>query len=86
MKRFYDSWRHGMARFSFGSVIPFVAGCNLAATQRQSDQRELDDVHFHLTNHILEGTVNRTLGFYTGGDEGCESDPGRGRSFLKGRL
>jgi hypothetical protein len=66
MKRSYDSWRHRMVRFAFGSVIPIAAGCGLAAAQPQSHQLELNDVHFHLTNCIQEGTVSSPFGFYTG--------------------
>src|SRR5580704_16685186 len=56
MTRSYDSWLHRMVRFAFGSVIPLVVWCSLAAAQSQPDQPELNDVHFHLTNYIQEGT------------------------------
>ena len=56
MKRSYDSWLHRMVRFAFGSVIPLVVWCSLATAQSQPDQPELNDVHFHLTNYIQEGT------------------------------
>jgi len=56
MKRSYDCWLHRMVRFASGSVIPLVLWCNLAAAQSQPDQPELNDVHFHLTNYIQEGT------------------------------
>src|SRR4029077_6772787 len=56
MTRSYDSWGHRMVRFASGSVIPLVLWCNLAAAQSQPDQPELNDVHFHLTNYIQEGT------------------------------
>src|SRR6476660_8135225 len=56
MKRSYDSWRHRMVRLVFGSVISLVIWCSLAAAQSQPDQPELNDVHFHLTNYIQEGT------------------------------
>lgn len=56
MKRSYDSLPYRMVRFAFGSVIPLVVWCSLAAAQSQPDQPELNDVHFHLTNYIQEGT------------------------------
>ena len=56
MKRSSDFWLHRMVRFAFGFVIPLVVWCNLAAAQSQPDQPELNDVHFHLTNYIQEGT------------------------------
>ena len=56
MKRSYASWLHRMVRFAFGSVVPLVVWCSLAAAQSQPDQPELNDVHFHLTNYIQEGT------------------------------
>jgi predicted TIM-barrel fold metal-dependent hydrolase len=56
MKRSCDSSLHRMKRFAFGSVIPLVVWCSLAAAQSQPDQAELNDVHFHLTNYIQEGT------------------------------
>jgi len=56
MKRSYDSSHHRMVRFAFGSVIPLVVWCSLAAAQSKPDQPELNDVHFHLTNYIQEGT------------------------------
>src|SRR5580693_3565504 len=56
MKRSYDSSHHRMVRFAFGSVIPLVVWCSLAVAQSQPDQPELNDVHFHLTNYIQEGT------------------------------
>jgi hypothetical protein len=56
MKHSYDSWLHRMVRFALGSVIPLVVWCSLAVAQSQPDQPELNDVHFHLTNYIQEGT------------------------------
>ena len=56
MKRSYDSWRQRMLRFVFGSVIPLAVWCCLAVAQSQPGQPELNDVHFHLTNYIQEGT------------------------------
>jgi len=56
MKSAYDPWRRGMVRFASGSFISLVLWCGLAAAQSQPDQPELNDVHFHLTNYIQEGT------------------------------
>ena len=56
MKRSYDSWRHRMVRFASGSLIPLILWSSLAAAQSKPDQPELNDVHFHLTNYIQEGT------------------------------
>jgi predicted TIM-barrel fold metal-dependent hydrolase len=56
MNSAYDCWRRRMVRFALGSVIPLVLWCSLAAAQSQADQFELNDVHFHLTNYIQEGT------------------------------
>jgi predicted TIM-barrel fold metal-dependent hydrolase len=56
MKRSYESWLRRMVQFAFGSVIPLVMWCSLAAAQTQPDRPELNDVHFHLTNYIQEGT------------------------------
>src|SRR5580693_5343657 len=56
MKRSHDSWLHRMIRFAASSVIPLVLWYSLAAAQSHPDQTELNDVHFHLTNYIQEGT------------------------------
>lgn len=56
MKRSYDSWRRRMIRFASGSVILLALWSSLAAAQSQPPQPELNDVHFHLTNYIQEGT------------------------------
>jgi hypothetical protein len=56
MKSAYDPRRRRMIRFTSGSVIPLVLLCALAAARPQPDQPELNDVHFHLTNYIQEGT------------------------------
>ncbi len=56
MKSTDDSWRRRMVRCASGSLIPLMLWCSLAAAQSQPDQPELNDVHFHLTNYIQEGT------------------------------
>jgi hypothetical protein len=56
MTRSYDSWGRRMVRFTSGSIILLMLWCSLAAAQSQPDQPELNDVHFHLTNYIQEGT------------------------------
>src|SRR6266403_5832576 len=46
-----------MASFAFGLVIYLLLSCGPAPAQVQaSSQPELNDVHFHLTNYIQEGT------------------------------
>ena len=46
-----------MAPFAFGFVIYLLLSCSPASAQVQaSSQPELNDVHFHLTNYIQEGT------------------------------
>src|SRR5271154_3429830 len=52
MKRSHDCWLYRMV----GSVVLLLVWCSLAAAQSQPDQPELNDVHFHLTNYIQEGT------------------------------
>jgi Amidohydrolase len=56
MTRPHDSRLHRIVRFAFCLVIPLAIWCGLAAGQSQPDQPELNDVHFHLTNYIQEGT------------------------------
>ena len=46
-----------MAQVAFGFVISVLLCCSLATAQpRPSEQPELNDVHFHLTNYIQQGT------------------------------
>lgn len=45
-----------MALFASGFVIYLLLWCSPATSQQTSDQPELNDVHFHLTNYIQEGT------------------------------
>src|SRR3982075_504729 len=46
-----------MAPFAFAFVIYLLLSCSPASAQVQaSSQPELNDVHFHLTNYIQEGT------------------------------
>jgi predicted TIM-barrel fold metal-dependent hydrolase len=45
-----------MIRFVAGSLILLFLWSGLAAAQSQPGQPELNDVHFHLTNYIQEGT------------------------------
>ena len=48
--------RARMMGFVSGSVFSLMLWYSLAAAQTQPDQPELNDVHFHLTNYIQEGT------------------------------
>src|SRR6195256_2431832 len=46
-----------MAQVAFGFVISVLLCCSLATAQpRPSEQSEFNDVHFHLTNYIQQGT------------------------------
>jgi predicted TIM-barrel fold metal-dependent hydrolase len=46
-----------MAQFVFGFLISLLLWCHVATAQRNSsEQPELNDVHFHLTNYIQQGT------------------------------
>ena len=46
-----------MAQFAFGFVIWLLLWCSAATAQPQpSEQPEFNDVHFHLTNYIQQGT------------------------------
>jgi hypothetical protein len=46
-----------MAQFAFGFVISLLLWCSAATAQPQrSEQPEFNDVHFHLTNYIQQGT------------------------------
>src|SRR5882672_10130238 len=46
-----------MAQFAFGFLISLLLWCDIATAQpHPSEQPELNDVHFHLTNYIQEGT------------------------------
>src|ERR1700739_4196937 len=46
----------GRAVFAFGFLISLLLWCSPATSQQASGQPELNDVHFHLTNYIQEGT------------------------------
>jgi predicted TIM-barrel fold metal-dependent hydrolase len=45
-----------MAGIVFAGAVFSLLWCNLAAAQSRPDQPELNDVHFHLTNYIQQGT------------------------------
>jgi hypothetical protein len=45
-----------MAQFAFRRRFDFAAVLQLSATAAPSEQPELNDVHFHLTNYIQQGT------------------------------
>ena len=46
----------GFKRRKFMVAVVALLWCNLAVAQSASDQPELNDVHFHLTNYIQKGT------------------------------
>jgi len=57
MKSHSDYEPGGMALSVCGLVIYLLLSCSPASAQVQaSSQPELNDVHFHLTNYIQEGT------------------------------
>jgi Amidohydrolase len=45
-----------MAQFACRCVISLLVCCGFATAQPPSEQPELNDVHFHLTNYIQQGT------------------------------
>jgi hypothetical protein len=46
-----------VAQFFFGFLISLLLWCDVAIAQpHPSEQPELNDVHFHLTNYIQQGT------------------------------
>src|SRR5258707_1926127 len=57
MKRASDFEPRRMAPFALGFVLYLLLSCSPASAQVQaSSQPELNDVNFHLTNYIQEGT------------------------------
>src|SRR5271167_1805520 len=56
MKRATRCKSRRMALFAFSCVIYFLLWRSPVTSQQTSDQSELNDVHFHLTNYIQEGT------------------------------
>ena len=48
-------WRHKIANVAFCLVVSLLTWCDPLPAQ-SSEQPLLDDVHFHLTNYIQEGT------------------------------
>ncbi len=45
-----------MAQVAIGLAISMVLWCSTVAAQMASEQPEVNDVHFHLTNYIQQGT------------------------------
>jgi amidohydrolase family protein len=57
MKNAHKCRHQTMAQFTFGLLISLFLWCNVATAQpHPSEQPELNDVHFHLTNYIQQGT------------------------------
>jgi hypothetical protein len=56
MNRACGSWRQKLARCAVGLVFLLCWCCPLNAQSETSEQPILNDVHFHLTNYIQEGT------------------------------
>jgi len=58
MKSASDCWRYRIVQFAFalGLNVSLGLSCGpLIAQSRPSEQTEINDVHFHLTNYIQEG-------------------------------
>jgi predicted TIM-barrel fold metal-dependent hydrolase len=49
-------WRCGRSKFIFNLASLLLLWCYSTAPQSTSGQAELNDVHFHLTNYIQQGT------------------------------
>lgn len=49
-------WQRGVNKCVFPIAVFCLLGCQSAFAQSASDQPEVNDVHFHLTNYIQNGT------------------------------
>ena len=49
-------WRRRLACVALAGIILLLPWCQHAVAQSHTDEPELNDVHFHLTNYIQEGT------------------------------
>jgi predicted TIM-barrel fold metal-dependent hydrolase len=56
MKSTHARGPDGIAQAAIGLAISMVLWCNAAIAQLPSQQPEVNDVHFHLTNYIQQGT------------------------------
>src|SRR6266481_5469757 len=56
MKTASDLELRRIGRFAVGFVSLLLLWCSLATAQTPAEQHELNDVHFHLTNYIQQGT------------------------------
>jgi hypothetical protein len=56
MKSTYARGPNSVAQVAIGLAISMVLWCNAAIAQLPSEQPEVNDVHFHLTNYIQQGT------------------------------
>ena len=57
MKRNFELWRHRAVSLAVCLWLSLFMCCGLVPAQsNSSDQFELNDSHFHLTNYIQEGT------------------------------
>jgi hypothetical protein len=52
----FHSWRYGRGKVIFNLASLLLLWCHSTAAQSTSDQAELNDSHFHLTNYIQQGT------------------------------
>jgi hypothetical protein len=58
MRDTFPRWRCGSGKFAYFIGVILLFWCNPATAQAQSttSQPELNDVHFHLTNYVQQGT------------------------------
>ncbi len=56
MKSTHARGPNSIAQAAIGLAISMVLWCNVAIAQLPSEQPELNDSHFHLTNYIQQGT------------------------------
>jgi predicted TIM-barrel fold metal-dependent hydrolase len=49
-------WRYGSGKRAYLIAVFLLFWCDSGAAQSTASQPELDDVHFHLTNYIQQGT------------------------------
>jgi predicted TIM-barrel fold metal-dependent hydrolase len=56
MRGTFCAWRRAGGKLAFIIAIFLLCWCNSVAPQSTTSQAEINDVHFHLTNYIQQGT------------------------------
>jgi predicted TIM-barrel fold metal-dependent hydrolase len=56
VRNIWHTWRYGTGQFALLLASLLLVSCFSTAAQSASDQTELNDSHFHLTNYIQQGT------------------------------